>query len=42
MLNEYPDEVLFANSTSGQLVYSGSSPFGFNGAFVYGRVGYKW
>ena len=42
VLNEYPDEVLFANSTSGQLVYSGSSPFGFNGAFVYGRVGYKW
>jgi len=42
VLNEYPDEVIFANSTSGQLVYSGSSPFGFNGAFVYGKVGYKW
>lgn len=42
VLNEYPDEVIFANSTGGQLVYSGSSPFGFNGAFVYGKVGYKW
>ena len=38
----YPDDVLFANSTSGQLPYSSSSPFGFNGAFVYGRVGYRW
>lgn len=42
VLDAYPDEVIFANSTSGQLVYSGSSPFGFNGAFVYGKVGYRW
>ena len=42
VLNEYPDEVIYANSTSGQLPYSGSSPFGFNGAFAYARVGYKW
>jgi len=43
VLDEYPDEVLFANSTGGQLPYASSaSPFGFNGAFVYGRVGYKW
>lgn len=42
VLNEYPDEVIYANSSSGQLPYSSSSPFGFNGAFVYGRVGYKW
>ena len=42
VLNEYPDEVLFANSNTGQLPYSSASPFGFNGAFVYGKVGYKW
>ena len=42
VLDEYPDEVIFANSTSGQLPYSASSPFGFNGAFAYARVGYKW
>lgn len=42
VLNEYPDDVLFANSTSGQLPYSGSSPFGFNGAFVYANAAYRW
>ncbi|MBP6751180.1 MAG: TonB-dependent receptor, partial [Xanthomonadaceae bacterium] len=42
VLDSYPDEVLFANSTNGQLPYSASSPNGFNGAYVYGRVGYKW
>jgi iron complex outermembrane receptor protein len=43
VLDEYPDEVLPLNSTSGQLVYASSaSPFGFNGAFVYGRIGYRW
>ncbi|MEL1265986.1 TonB-dependent receptor [Pseudoxanthomonas putridarboris] len=42
VLNEYPDEVIFPNSTSGQFAYSSSSPFGFNGAFVYANVSYKW
>lgn len=42
VLDEYPDEVLFANSTGGQLPWSGSSPFGFNGAFVYANVAYSW
>ncbi|RNF84237.1 TonB-dependent receptor plug domain-containing protein [Montanilutibacter psychrotolerans] len=42
VLDEYPDEVIFANSTGGQLPYSASSPFGFNGAFVYAKVGYGW
>ncbi|QDH70910.1 TonB-dependent receptor plug domain-containing protein [Marilutibacter alkalisoli] len=42
VLNEYPDEVIFANSSSGQLPYSSSSPFGFNGAYAYARIGYKW
>ncbi|HVF34990.1 MAG TPA: TonB-dependent receptor [Candidatus Saccharimonadia bacterium] len=43
VLDEYPDEVLFANSTGGQLPYqSSASPFGFGGAFVYAKVGYSW
>ena len=42
ILDEYPDEVIFANSTGGQLPYSGSSPFGFNGAFYWARVAKTW
>ncbi len=43
VLDEYPDEVLFANSTGGQLPYASSAaPFGFNGAFLYARVGYTF
>lgn len=42
VFDSYPEEVLFANSTNGQLPYSASSPNGFNGAYLYGRVGYKW
>jgi iron complex outermembrane recepter protein len=40
--DEYPDEVILANSTGGQIPYSAASPFGFNGAFVYGKIGFKW
>lgn len=40
--DEYPDEVIPINSTGGQLPYNARSPFGFNGAFVYGKVGFKW
>ncbi|KAF1719748.1 TonB-dependent receptor plug domain-containing protein [Pseudoxanthomonas wuyuanensis] len=42
VLNEYPDENIFATSTSGQLPYPSQSPFGFNGAYAYARIGYKW
>jgi len=43
VLNEYPDEHLYAaNSFGGQLPYEGYSPFGFNGAFAYGRIEYTW
>ncbi len=47
VLNEYPDENVFISptlntSTTGQLPYPSQSPFGFNGAYVYGKVGYKW
>ncbi|MBJ6981350.1 TonB-dependent receptor [Luteimonas sp. MC1572] len=43
VLNEYPDENVFANSTGGQFPYASSAaPFGFNGAFVYGKIDYRW
>ncbi len=42
ILDEYPDKTLFANSNSGQLPYSSQSPSGFNGAYLYGRINYKW
>jgi iron complex outermembrane receptor protein len=38
----YPDEVLYQNSTNGQLIHPSQSPFGFNGAYYYGRVAYTW
>ncbi len=42
VLDEYPDETFYQTSTNGQLVYPSQSPFGFNGAYVYGRVAYRW
>ncbi|WP_242110558.1 TonB-dependent receptor plug domain-containing protein [Luteimonas aquatica] len=42
VLDEYPDEAIYANSESGQLPYSSYAPFGFNGAFAYAKVGYRW
>jgi iron complex outermembrane receptor protein len=42
IFNAYPDEFIFANSNGGQLPYPRNSPFGFNGAFVYGKVKYRW
>ncbi|MEF9978868.1 MAG: TonB-dependent receptor [Thermomonas sp.] len=42
LLDEYPEEAIFANSTSGLIPYSLYSPFGFNGRYVYARVAYKW
>jgi len=42
VLNEYPDENSFGNSTSGQFPYSNLSPFGFGGAFAYAKVAYTW
>jgi len=40
--NQYPDEQRYEISTNGQIPYSGLSPFGFNGAYVYGKVAYRW
>ena len=42
LLDEYPDRTIFPNANSGQFPYSSQSPFGFNGAYVYGRIGYAW
>jgi iron complex outermembrane recepter protein len=43
VLDEYPDENIFANSTAGQFPYASSAaPFGFNGAFMYVKAGYSW
>ncbi|HVI59302.1 MAG TPA: TonB-dependent receptor [Luteimonas sp.] len=42
VLNEYPDRSNAGAGTRTYLPYSTSSPFGFNGAYVYGKVGYKW
>jgi len=40
--NTYPDELIYANSQNGQLPYSNYTPFGFNGAFVYGKATFRW
>ena len=42
VLNEYPDESIFGNSTNGQFPYSNLSPFGFGGAFAYAKIAYNW
>ncbi|KPN21186.1 ligand-gated channel [Xanthomonas sp. Mitacek01] len=42
VLNEYPDENIFGNSTNGQFPYSNLSPFGFGGAFAYAKIAYTW
>ncbi|RRN58868.1 TonB-dependent receptor [Pseudoxanthomonas sp. SGNA-20] len=42
VLDEYPEKTIFVNSTSGMIPYSLYSPFGFNGRYVYGRIGYAW
>ncbi len=42
IFDAYPDEFYFATSNGGQLVYPRNAPFGFNGAFAYAKVGYRW
>ena len=42
LLDEYPEQAIFANSTSGLIPYSLYSPFGFNGRYLYGRAAYTW
>lgn len=43
LLDQYPERTAdLQNSTWGMLPYSNYSPFGFNGAYVYGRIKYTW
>lgn len=42
IFDEYPEEFIFATSNGGQLPYPRNAPFGFNGAFMYANLGYKW
>lgn len=42
LFNVYPAETDSANNFDGMLVYHFLSPFGFNGRYVYGSVGYQW
>jgi iron complex outermembrane receptor protein len=44
VLNTYPDKASAAlnNDNNGTFPYSVFSPFGFNGAYVYGKVAYRW
>jgi iron complex outermembrane receptor protein len=42
VFDTYPDKVIPANDNNGTLPYSVFSPFGFNGAYVYGKVAYRW
>ncbi|KLD72751.1 ligand-gated channel, partial [Xanthomonas hyacinthi DSM 19077] len=43
LLDQYPDKTAnLVNSTYGMLPYSNYSPYGFNGAYVYARINYRW
>lgn len=42
VLDQYPNQSLRANNTTGAFPFSNFSPYGFNGRFVYGRVAVKW
>ena len=41
-LDNYPDRNIPGNSNNGTLRYSTFAPFGYNGAYVYGKVRYSW
>jgi iron complex outermembrane receptor protein len=41
-LDTYPNRVIAGNSNNGTLPYSVYAPFGYNGAYVYGKVAYRW
>ena len=42
VLDEYPDAVPRDFNNNGLLGFSRYSPFGFNGRFIYGRLGINW
>src|SRR6185312_13377028 len=41
-LNVHPDKNIANNTHNGTLPYSTFSPFGYNGAYAYGKVRYSW
>ena len=41
-LNTYPNKVIAVSSNNGTLPYSVYAPFGYNGAYVYGKIAYRW
>ncbi|MEO6186250.1 MAG: TonB-dependent receptor, partial [Steroidobacteraceae bacterium] len=42
ILDKYPTKTPIAVNTTGATSYSRYSPFGFNGRFLYARLGYNW
>lgn len=42
VLNTYPKKTPPSDDQNGAFPYSSSSPFGFQGAYVYGKVQYHW
>jgi len=42
VLNTYPKKAPIGDDQNGAFPYSSSSPFGFQGAYVYGKVQYRW
>jgi iron complex outermembrane receptor protein len=42
LFDTYPTKVIAANNNNGTFPYPGVSPFGFEGAYVYGKVQYRW
>jgi len=44
VFNTHPDKASAAlnNDNNGTFPYSVFSPFGFNGAYVYGKAAYRW
>jgi iron complex outermembrane receptor protein len=42
VLNTYPKRVPAAYNNNGVYAYPFNSPFGYEGAYVYGKVGYHW
>ncbi len=42
VLNTYPKKTPVSDDQNGAFPYSSSSPFGFQGAYVYGKVQYRW
>ena len=42
VFNTYPSKTLPNNDTNGVFPYSSISPFGYEGAYVYGKIQYHW